>query len=270
MFAELITNLWVCSSHIDCCFCFSCVVRQLYYEFYWLRIWIFKHFLWEPPGSNSRRRRRTEETEKKKFHEALLLANLTLCVGLEEANDRTYRERLKWDEYVSLLNKEGPNAFYGMYRMHYPSYMKLCKLIDNFVRKNVEMEYPRMLSNLPKGRRDFTAMFFHCTPNNPIGLPSSSTSTSLSVADAKLGVEGRLVLVVLLLLLLLVLQLLLLLLLYSFTSSLSLTSPSLMTLLAWIVLNKTGWFVVLNGSGCSLDIAEKNGGVVGYSIIFEL
>ena len=76
---------------------------------------------------------------KKKFHAALLLANLTLCVGLEEANDRTYRERLKWDEHVSLLNKEGPNAFYGMYRMHYPSYMKLCKLIDNFVRKNVEM-----------------------------------------------------------------------------------------------------------------------------------
>ena len=52
-------------------------------------------------------------------------------------------------------------------------------------------------------------------------------------------------------------RLLLLLLLYSFTSS-----------LAWIVLNKTGWFVVLNGSRCSLDIAEKNGGVVGYSIIF--
>ena len=76
---------------------------------------------------------------KKKFHEALLLANLTLCVGLEEANDHTYRERLKWDEHVSLLNKEGPNAFYGMYRMHYPSYMKLCKLIDNFVRRNVEM-----------------------------------------------------------------------------------------------------------------------------------
>ena len=48
---------------------------------------------------------------KKKFHAALLLANLTLCVGLEEGNDRTYRERLKWDEHVSLLNKEGPNAF---------------------------------------------------------------------------------------------------------------------------------------------------------------
>ena len=69
---------------------------------------------------------------KKKFHAALLLANLTLRVGLEEANDRTYCERLKWDENVLLLNKEGPNAFYGM---HYPSYMKLCKLIDNFVRK---------------------------------------------------------------------------------------------------------------------------------------
>ena len=76
---------------------------------------------------------------KKKFHAALLLANFTLCVGLEEGNDRTYRERLKWDEHVSLLNKEGPNAFYAMYRMHYPSYMKLCKLIDNFVRKNEEM-----------------------------------------------------------------------------------------------------------------------------------
>ena len=71
---------------------------------------------------------------KKKFHAALLLANLTLCVGLEEANDRTYRERLKWDEHVSLLNKEGPNAFYGMYRMYYPSNMKLCKLIDLYLR----------------------------------------------------------------------------------------------------------------------------------------
>jgi len=40
---------------------------------------------------------------------------------------------------VSILSREGPNVFYAMYRMHYSSYMKLCKLIDNLVRKNVEM-----------------------------------------------------------------------------------------------------------------------------------
>ena len=62
---------------------------------------------------------------KKKFRAALLLANLTLYVGLEEGNDRTYRDRLKWHDHVSLLNKEGTNAFYGMYRMHYPSYETL-------------------------------------------------------------------------------------------------------------------------------------------------
>jgi len=76
---------------------------------------------------------------KKKFHTALLLANLTLYVGLKEAKYRIYRERLKWNDHVSLLNKEGPNAFYEMYRMHYPSYMKLCKLIDDLVCKNSEM-----------------------------------------------------------------------------------------------------------------------------------
>ena len=51
---------------------------------------------------------------KKKFHTALLLANLTLYAGLEEGNDRTNRDRLKWNDHVSLLNKEGPNAFYGI------------------------------------------------------------------------------------------------------------------------------------------------------------
>jgi len=76
---------------------------------------------------------------KKKLHEALVLATLSLYVGLEEANDHVYRDRLKWNDHVSLLNKEGPNAFYVMYRMHYSSYMKLCKLIDNLVTKNVEM-----------------------------------------------------------------------------------------------------------------------------------
>ena len=65
------------------------------------------------------------------MHEALVHATLTLCVGLEEANDLFYR-----DNHISLLNREGPNA---MYRMNYSLDMKLCKMIDKLVRKNLEM-----------------------------------------------------------------------------------------------------------------------------------
>ena len=61
----------------------------------------------------------TEEEEcrrgrKKKLHDALVLTTLTLYVGLQEANDYVYRDRLKWDEHVSILNREGPNAFYAI------------------------------------------------------------------------------------------------------------------------------------------------------------
>jgi len=77
------------------------------------------------------------------LRDALVLATLTLYVGLQEANDNVYRDRLKWNDHVSILNREGPNAFYAKYRMHYSSYMKLCKLFDNLVRKNVEMAQRR-------------------------------------------------------------------------------------------------------------------------------
>ena len=79
----------------------------------------------------------------KKLRDALVLTTLTLYVGLQEANDYVYRDRLKWDDHVSILNREGPNAFYAIYRMHYASYMKLCKLIDNLVKKDVEMAQRR-------------------------------------------------------------------------------------------------------------------------------
>ena len=78
--------------------------------------------------------------KKRKLQKVLLLATLTLSVGLhDEHNQHFYRDRLKWMEHVSHLNAEGPNAFFAMYRMHYPAYMKLCDLIDQSVRKNFEM-----------------------------------------------------------------------------------------------------------------------------------
>ena len=70
---------------------------------------------------------------------AILLSIVTLAVGLHEPEDHFYYDRLKWVEHMSHLNCEGPNEFYAMYRMHYPSFMKLCDLIDHDVRKNFEM-----------------------------------------------------------------------------------------------------------------------------------
>ena len=68
---------------------------------------------------------------------ALLLASIP--VALDDRDNPFFRERLNWSEHVTELNKEGPNAFFLMYRMHYPSYMKLCSLIDHSVKKNVDM-----------------------------------------------------------------------------------------------------------------------------------
>ncbi len=59
----------------------------------------------------------------------------TIPVTLNERDSSFFRLGLKWDAHVSKLNREGPNAFYSMYRMHYPSYMKLCSLS---VRKNYD------------------------------------------------------------------------------------------------------------------------------------
>ena len=81
-----------------------------------------------------------KQRKKKSLKATLLLATVTLSVGLQEPENHFYRDRLKWMEQVARLNCEGPNSFHAtMYRMHYASYMKLCDLIDHAVRKNFEM-----------------------------------------------------------------------------------------------------------------------------------
>ena len=79
-----------------------------------------------------------EEDEKKKRKNILLTALFLSIIPLTVDNRDTsfFRSRSDWDIYVSHLNREGPNAFYAMYRMQYPSYMKLCSLIDYTVKKN--------------------------------------------------------------------------------------------------------------------------------------
>ncbi len=62
----------------------------------------------------------------------------TIPLTLDDRDSSFFRLRRKWDAHVSKLNREGPNAFYSMYRMHYPSYMKLCSFIEDAVRKNYE------------------------------------------------------------------------------------------------------------------------------------
>ena len=82
------------------------------------------------------------QRKKKLLKIILLVATVTLSVGLQEPDNHFYRERLKWMEHVAHLNSEGPNAFYVLCHvqdMHYPSYMKLCDLIDQSGRKNFEM-----------------------------------------------------------------------------------------------------------------------------------
>ena len=77
-----------------------------------------------------------QRKKRKKLLKALLLATVTLTVALREPDDPYYHDRLKWLEHVSPLNCKGPNSFYTMYRIHYPSHMKLFDLIDPFVRKD--------------------------------------------------------------------------------------------------------------------------------------
>ena len=80
----------------------------------------------------TRRRRR----EKKILLTAVFLSTIPLTVDNRDTS--FFRNRLDWDLHVSHLNREGSNAFFKMYRMHYPSYMKLCSLIDDTVNKNNE------------------------------------------------------------------------------------------------------------------------------------
>ncbi len=43
-------------------------------------------------------------------------------------------DQLDWDSHVAKLFQEGPLAFYCQYRMGYASFVKLCSLVDPFVR----------------------------------------------------------------------------------------------------------------------------------------
>lgn len=82
-----------------------------------------------------------EEDKKKKKRKMIVLTAAflsTIPVTLDKRDSSFFRLRLKWDAHVTKLNREGPNAFYSMYRMHYPSYMKLCSLIEDAVRKNFD------------------------------------------------------------------------------------------------------------------------------------
>ena len=93
--------------------------------------------------------------DRKKLLKAILLSTVTLDVGLHEPCDR-----LKWVEHVSRLNCEGPNAIYAMYRMHCPSFMKLCDLIDHNVRKSFKMANRRTSHSV--GVITTTLFALHC------------------------------------------------------------------------------------------------------------
>ena len=72
--------------------------------------------------------------------DALLLMTIPLVIASNGRSSPFFRDRLNWSEHIALLNKEGPNAFYKMYRiMHYHLYVKLCSLIDESVQKKVDM-----------------------------------------------------------------------------------------------------------------------------------
>ena len=58
-----------------------------------------------------------------------LLLLVAACVSLQR-KDPHYREKLRWNDYVAKLNRDGPLGFYKGCRMHYPAFMSLCQLIE--------------------------------------------------------------------------------------------------------------------------------------------
>ena len=78
-----------------------------------------------------------EEEEDKQQLLSVILSSVPL---LFDKREQSYsRCHLDCSTHVSELNCEGPNAFYKLYRMHYHSYMKLCSLLDDSVKKNSDM-----------------------------------------------------------------------------------------------------------------------------------
>ena len=61
-------------------------------------------------------------------------------VALDDCDSPLFCEQLNWTEHVAELNKkESPNGLFLMCNMYYPSYMKLCPLIDPAVQKHIDM-----------------------------------------------------------------------------------------------------------------------------------
>ena len=103
--------------------------------------------------------------KKKKLLNALLLATVTcsVAVHVHEHDNPFYHDRLEWVEHVSYVNCEGP-------QMHFmpctgcttlASYMKLCDLIDDAVRKEYTMMASTRTGNLV-GVITITPIALHC------------------------------------------------------------------------------------------------------------
>ena len=84
-----------------------------------------------------------EDAEEEEEEEQQLLTAVLSSIPLifDKREESYFRRHLvvDWSTHVSQLNCEGPNAFYKLYRMHYPFYMKLCSLLDDSVKKNSDM-----------------------------------------------------------------------------------------------------------------------------------
>ena len=80
-----------------------------------------------------------DEAEEEEEQEQEILAVVMSAVPLlfDKRENSYFRRRLDWSNHVAELNCEGPNSFFRMYRMHYHSYMKLCSLIDDTVKKTL-------------------------------------------------------------------------------------------------------------------------------------
>ena len=74
-----------------------------------------------------------EDSNEEEDH--LLFMTALASVPPEKSSRASFyvRERLEWDRHVVQLENEGPRAFHALYRMHHPSFVKLCSLIHPLV-----------------------------------------------------------------------------------------------------------------------------------------
>jgi DDE superfamily endonuclease len=76
------------------------------------------------------------ETESEE-EEGEEIAYIFVCAAAAESSLRqsaVVRERLDWDSHVAKLLDEGSLSFHRQYRMELSSFIKLCNLLDQFVR----------------------------------------------------------------------------------------------------------------------------------------